>query len=297
MKRLLAILCGASLLGLGLAVVNAAETKADTKGPRPINLEKLNTKADEDDPFLSSNTVLYYSSNAGGKFDIYASRRNGSSAAWPAGKVLEDVQTKVNDRSVCLTPEGAYPQYLFFATQKDKEINNFDIYVAVRQFAGKDFTSPTPINPIATADDEMHPWLASGGKQLYFSRKTKEGWRVFVTSRTQATGAAGFGEPKQIDLPADFHHATLTPDGKTMYLQGPLEKGRWGLFRSTAMVKGGWSKPEPLDELNNEEGPTGDRSPSLSRDGTLLYFASDRPGGKGGLDLWYVPTAQLAKKK
>src|SRR5262249_38448955 len=171
------------------------------------------------------------------------------------------------------------------------------IYVAVRQFAGKDFTLPTPILPIATKDDKMHPWLAAGGKQLYFSRKTKDGWRVFVTSRTQTTGTAGFGEPKEVDLPADFHHATLTPDGKTMYLQGPLEKGRWGLFRSTATGKEGWSKPEPLDDLNNEEGPTGDRSPSLSRDGSLLYFASDRPGGKGGLDLWYAPTAQLTKKK
>jgi hypothetical protein len=292
MKRLLAILCAAGLLCLGLAVVDADEAK----GPRPINLEKLNSDKDEDDPFLSSNTVLYYSSNAAGKSDIYVTRRSGASTAWPAGKVLEDVRTKVNDRSVYLTPEGAFPQYLFYATQTDKEINNFDIYVAVRQFAGKDFTSPTPINTIDTAADEMYPWLTAGGRQLYFSRKTKDGWRLFVTSRDRTTGAAGFGEPKEVDLPADFHHATLTADGKTMYLQGPLDKGRWGLFRSTAAGKG-WSKPEPLDELNNEEGPTGDRSPSLSRDGSLLYFASDRPGGKGRLDLWYVPTAQLAKKK
>ncbi len=80
-----------------------------------------------------------------------------------------------------------------------------------------------------------------------------------------------------------------------MYLQGPLEKERWGLFRS---VRGssGWGKPEPLDGLNNADGPTGDRSPGLSRDGTFLYFASDRPGGKGGLDLYVVKTDELKKK-
>jgi Tol biopolymer transport system component len=51
-----------------------------------------------------------------------------------------------------------------------------------------------------------------------------------------------------------------------------------------------------LTELNNAEGPTGDRSPSLSRDGGMLYFTSDRPEGKGGQDIWVVPTAQLKKK-
>jgi Tol biopolymer transport system component len=38
-------------------------------------------------------------------------------------------------------------------------------------------------------------------------------------------------------------------------------------------------------------------TPCLSPDGSKLYFSSDRPGGKGGLDLWMIPTAQLAKLK
>jgi hypothetical protein len=81
-----------------------------------------------------------------------------------------------------------------------------------------------------------------------------------------------------------------------MYLQGPLENKRWGLFTSTRTTKG-WSKPEPLDAVNDPEGKTGDRSPNLSRDGRLLYFVSDRPGGKGGLDVWAIQTAMLGKKK
>ena len=45
------------------------------------------------------------------------------------------------------------------------------------------------------------------------------------------------------------------------------------------------------------DGPRGDLSPCLTADGMRLYFVSDRPGGKGGLDIWYVPTAQLKAKE
>ena len=79
-----------------------------------------------------------------------------------------------------------------------------------------------------------------------------------------------------------------------MYLQGPLDKERWGLFRSKRAKAGAaWSKPEPLSNLNHPEATRGDMSPCLSADGNRLYFASDRPGGKGGLDIWYVLTSQL----
>lgn len=294
MHRLAPALAALSLLALAAL---AADPPKDPE-VKPVNLDKLNTADDEDDPFLASDgKALYYSSNAGKKFDIYCSQRPSVTEPWKAGKVPDSyIQTKVDDRSVFVTREGAYPQYLYYATKKDKETNNFDVYVAVKQGPNAVFSAPTPLNSVCTEADELHPWLSADGKKLYFSRKTREGWRVLVASRKDASGAAGFGDPAEVkELPPDFHHATLTPDGKTMYLQGPLEKGRWGLFRSTWDGKA-WGKPEELTELNHAEGAKGSVSPSLSRDGSLLYFASDRPEGKGGLDLWVVQTAQLKKK-
>ena len=44
-----------------------------------------------------------------------------------------------------------------------------------------------------------------------------------------------------------------------------------------------WSGPLPMRALNSNFEET---SPSLSGDGKFLYFASDRPGGRGGYDIW-----------
>jgi hypothetical protein len=267
------------------------------KSLKPINLF-VNTNADEDEPHLGDNGLtLYWTSKANRKEDIFFARRRTAASVWPSkGEVIEDyVTTKGDDRSVFAT-SGRYPHFLFFATKKDEKSKNFDLYVAIRHDTGKAWAAPVPVMNVNTPQDELHPWMTADGKALYFSRKTKEGWRVFVTTRAAATGPGGWGDPEIVDLPVNFHHATLMPDGKTMCLQGPLDKGRWGIFVSRRDGKT-WSNPEALAALNHLEGKTGDRSPNLSRDGRFLYFSSDRPGGKGGLDLWAIATADLLKKK
>ncbi len=296
MRRLLAALPAAGLLALALTAAPAAGP--DAAAVKPVKLDKLSTGEDESDPFLASNGLaLYYSAKVKDRWQLRVSTRRSVTQPWPAGKDVDGYFTeKAGNRGACLTAEGRYPQYLYFATNSDptkgdERGDNYDIYVAVRQRAGVAFTAPTPVQGVCTAEDETDPWLAAGGRQLYFSRKTKEGWRVCVAT---GSGAGNFTDPKPVDLPAGYCHATLAPDGKTMYLQGPLEKDRWGLFRSRR-TESGWGMPEALEQLNSAEASTGDLAPSLSRDGSLLYFASDRPGGNGGLDLWVVQTAQLKK--
>jgi Tol biopolymer transport system component len=283
------------------AVLSALHLSAAADdGPKLVNLD-CNTAADEDDPHVSSSgAYLYYAGNAAKKFDLMVSKR-ATTGKWAAGKPVGSyIQTKADEHGCFLTPDGAFPQYLFVVTNKDendKKGDNFDIYVTYREGATKDFAPPEAVNVVDTAEDEKDPWLTRDGKTLYFTRKTKkDGHRVFTATRKSAKGAQGFEEPAPVaELPPGFHHATLTPDGKSMYLQGPLDKGRWGLFVSAKGDKT-WGTPEALDLLNDASGPTGDQSPCLSRDGVTLYFASDRDGGKGGLDLYSVPVADLKKK-
>jgi hypothetical protein len=257
--------------------------------PRPVNLEQLNTADDEDDPHVSSNGLrLYYTARADGKYVIMESIRKTKNDPWPPGKPQADITTLGDSRSVFVTPDDKYPQRIYFASNAKGE--NFDILFLTKQDSQADFTSLTALS-FSTPKDELHPWLTADGQSLYFSRKDKDGWHIYVGRRS-----SNFAKPKQIGFPAGFHHCTLSPDGKTMFLQGPLAKDRWGLFRSTWSGKQ-WSKPEPLDSLNCPKGKLGDLSPCLSRDGKLLFFASDRPEGKGGLDLWSVATKDFEKEE
>jgi hypothetical protein len=238
---------------------------------------------------------MYFTSVNEGKTDLRVVRRRPKAKGWPA--ISEAIDNSISNKGEtrgAFSTQGRYPLFLFFAA-KDAEGKNYDFFVAIKHGPDKVWAAPTPVmGEVNTKEDECFPWLADEGKSLYFSRKTKAGWRLWVSKRTNTSGPQGWGEPKEAGLPVGFHHATFTPDSKTMILQGPLEKGRWGLFRCKKTASG-WGKPQALVELNHPGGKIGDRSPNLSRDGNYLYFASDRPKGKGGLDLYAVLMADLKK--
>src|SRR5262249_49131549 len=117
-------------------------------------------------------------SNPKKKLDILVSKRTSASGKWAAGKSVEDaygayVKTPADDRSLFVTPEGTYPQYLYYATKLDEKGDNFDLYVTYRDGPTKEFAPPEAMTVLDTPADEMDPWLTKDGKTLYFTRQTK----------------------------------------------------------------------------------------------------------------------------
>jgi WD40-like Beta Propeller Repeat len=250
------------------------------------NLEKINTEADEDDPFVTpSGQSIYYASNKAGTWDILLSKRSSAGQPFPAGKPL--VASKEDDERSPFLFQAGQNLHLYFATnhvpdEKLKELKNFDI---VRKTGDR---APLPLLGISEKEDEMHPWLTASGKEFYFSRKLNKEWVMFVTQGD----VPGPGLAKEVGFPPGFCRATLSSAGLTMYLQGPMGDGRTGIFWSKRVKIGAaWSKPEPVSALDHPDAKRGNLSPCLS--GDRLYFSSDRPGGKGGLDIWSVVASQL----
>lgn len=98
-------------------------------------------------------------------------------------------------------------------------------------------------------------------------------------------------------LNTKFHDGpiTVSEDGNTAYFAtdgrtNEFKKGRkyklsqQGLFKAVK-VNGKWTNIQPLP-MNSIEYSVG--SPSLSKDGKTLYFASNMPGGLGDTDIWKV---------
>lgn len=111
----------------------------------------------------------------------------------------------------------------------------------------------------------------------------------------------GFSEPvlvSEINSTYNDGPVTITQDGKTMYFSS--ESNRLNSFEKSSKDKLKYSK-NMLFKATNNNGKWGDivslsindvaystSNPCVSRDGKMLYFSSNRPGGYGGVDIWEV---------
>ncbi len=99
------------------------------------------------------------------------------------------------------------------------------------------------------------------------------------------------------DVNTKYHESSIaiSPDGKRMYFdrndyfEGDLDKSSAGVNQinmyTAEKVGANWENIQSVS-FNDDNYSTG--HPALSPDGKTLYFSSDKPGGKGGSDLYMV---------
>ena len=148
---------------------------------------------------------------------------------------------------------------------------------------------------VNTDSDEFAPFPV-GFNQLYLS-STMGG-----TARLYSTNKLGTGWSKAL-IPSEFPviqngqygNSALSPDGDRLYFTicspetSPLDfNSRCEIF----MIKKqgtGWSQPERLPDFINVSGATATQPSVVQERGQeVLYFSSNREGGRGGLDIWYT---------
>lgn len=138
--------------------------------------------------------------------------------------------------------------------------------------------------------------IFTSGRPDNSEQKVKDFWSGKTFSDVYFASSKGDGKFEtpgilSWNLHSQYHDGAVSfgPDGQTMYYSsnnhsGKNKKGIKDLKIYTAKFQnGGWVNTDPFpfnsDEYDNCH-------PALSADGNVLVFASDMPGGEGGMDLY-----------
>ncbi len=104
-------------------------------------------------------------------------------------------------------------------------------------------------------------------------------------------GTVNGSEANKVDFPLSkgehYEASTFSPDGNTMYLtKWSLEdKGKSSAIYVSTKQNDKWSDPVRAGGDVNADG-SNSQQPSMSYDGTALYYSSNKSGGSGGFDIW-----------
>jgi outer membrane protein OmpA-like peptidoglycan-associated protein len=161
-------------------------------------------------------------------------------------------------------------------------LSHYELNVIIENTTGKVNTPFHDYAPIISGDgntliftsnrseNEKEIKEGTNYEDIYISRKTGNDWE-------QAKKISS-----NINNVYNDAAASLSPDGKTLFLY--YEEGAGDIYVSR-LEGNEWTKPTPLNK-NINTGQFWETSASMSADGKKLYFASNRPGGAGELDLY-----------
>ncbi len=149
---------------------------------------------------------------------------------------------------------------------------------------------------INSADYEFAP-IPFNENTLYFSSTTKGGIAKMFRAQLVNNEWSNVGLATGFNMKKDVHfgNGAFTPDLSRFYYtqcEGVEEKGKIVSRCKIFLMKqtqGHWSQPIALHPYINAENAT-TTQPNIAHinDKEVLYFVSDREGGKGGMDIWYT---------
>lgn len=151
--------------------------------------------------------------------------------------------------------------------------------------------APVPLDRDAVSGARSDYNLSTRGDYRVFARSDAEFARAHIHESTRRDGY--WSEPKPMAFSDPRWRDSdpwLSPDGRTLYFVSDRptasrpEKRDLDLWRATRGANG-WSAPEHLGDAVNSAGV--ELGPEVH--GDVLYFASVRAGGSGGLDLYAAP--------
>jgi tetratricopeptide (TPR) repeat protein len=136
---------------------------------------------------------------------------------------------------------------------------------------------------INTQASEVYPIVSADGNSIVFIRKLKFYDAILYVRKSGSTWTPPENLNPLIGSDGEFYPVSFSHDGNTLYLvRKTLEnKDIYVSYRRNNI----WGKAEPLGSNINTLAE--ETWASESSDGKVLWFASGRKGGSGGLDIYF----------
>jgi Tol biopolymer transport system component len=254
-----------------------------------INLGNgINSAADEYFPFLSNDgNTIYYTTRKNARADenlFFSTRPKGD---WQGGGPLEGFNSPENEGMATMVRDGR--RIFFTACQRPAVLGPCDIWEA--DMEGHHIFDEKPVVGYANSGGwESQASISCDGSTLYFASNREGGFGgadIWVSNRRDD---GRWSEPvnlgPNINTTGDEEAPFITNDGKVLYFSstGHLGLGEQDIFMSRVSEDGDWSFAVnlgiPVNSAYRELGFY------LTADGKTGYFASNRKGGFGGMDIY-----------
>lgn len=264
------------------------------------NVKNINSKLDEYSPCISTDgaTIVFTSNrenghkpNEVGEYDgdIYFTEIN-EKGKWSSPKNIGSPLNTTNDETATMLAYDGTKMLLF-----KKESDNYDVYES--KLKGAKWGTPKP----------LHRSLNTSANQTYASYNYNNRKIIFVSDKksgsSSSRGTDIFSCGRMNGRPNEFGSAVtigstintkfnegsvyMHPDGETMYFssEGHNSMGGMDIFVSYKK-QGSWTEPINLGYPINT--PYDDYFYASTASGKYAYIASNRDGGKGGLDIYKI---------
>lgn len=274
---------------------------------QPINIGKgINTQYPEYFPTITvdGKTLLFtreIPNNDGsprGQEDFFVSHLTEGNVWAKAYPMPPNINTEQNEGAPTISADG---RTLIFVACADETGRNYgpnregkgscDLFVTER--IGDRWTNPVNLpGNVNTFTWESQPSLSADGKTLYFIRRVGQ-QRIqrsdIYVSEKQADGTWGKAVPLPNNINTERMESSVMihPDGQTLYFasNGHIGLGGTDIYMSRKDPLGNWGDPVNLGYPINTE--SNENSLLVGPDGEIAFFASDRAGGEGSLDIYY----------
>jgi len=293
------------VLGLAVEVANA-----DFTWGIPTNLgPEVNSSYDDGCPYISANGLEFYfnSDRPGGYggYDLWVMQRPTIEDDWGDP---ENLGSPANSQYGCwdpsISPDGL-SLYFSDGHTPNPHLGNCspgglggqgDIWKITRETIHDAWGAPVNIGPAVNSQHAVHPSISADGLSLYFQSHRPGalgGCDIMVATRKSMSDP--FGDPvflKNVNSGRGEYMPDISSDGRALFFCRISATELWVLMAMRATMVDDFGPPLKLPSHINISSYF-HWSPHLSADGRTLFFASDRPGGIGGADLYEVPIVPI----